>query len=427
MSLSKKSIGNGIYFVTPNFLESRHDVKNPGRGWYRHYTLIAGEGFPTEEWFWGLHPNESLAMLMVDLCHFRQEPLDVAALADIERAIKFFRENDKELILRFTYDSKGGGLMTEPSNIKLIEAHMDQLSEILCKNNDIIFCIQGLFIGTWGEMHSSRFVSEAALRTLWKALMAAGPKDCFYAVRKPSQWRAIDDKTGMVGLFNDGILGSPTDLGTYLEDYLEKELSFVDRLCRKVPNGGEVVSNIDPVKAKEEIDVLATLARLKKLHISYLNYGHDARLLDRWKELDYNPGKNFYNYIGMHLGYRFVVSDVKLKKPKMLSGNKIMGLDIKIDNTGFANIYEKATADLIFEDADGNPVLVQNLLYDFREIAPGESANLEVMLYELDKLKTEATKRPCNVYLKLTRKRDGRVIYFANEGVSERILIGKIV
>ncbi len=104
-----------------------------------------------------------------------------------------------------------------------------------------------------------------------------------------------------------------------------------------------------------------------------------------------------------------------------------MGLDIKIDNTGFANIYEKATADLIFEDADGNPVLVQNLLYDFREIAPGESANLEVMLYELDKLKTEATKRPCNVYLKLTRKRDGRVIYFANEGVSERILIGKIV
>ena len=54
-----------------------------------------------------------------------------------------------------------------------------------------IFVFQGMLIGNWGEMHTSRFLAPTKLKELWKILQEELKQEVFYAVRKPSQWRLL--------------------------------------------------------------------------------------------------------------------------------------------------------------------------------------------------------------------------------------------
>ena len=115
-------------------------------------------------------------------------------------------------------------------------------------------------------MHSSNYMDEENMLTLIRHLASVTSPDIFLAVRTPEQWRTIaktaeplspenaydGSLTARLSLFNDGMLGSDTDLGTYGEsgsssssDFGKRprqtELLFQEALCRFVPNGGEVV------------------------------------------------------------------------------------------------------------------------------------------------------------------------------------------
>ena len=65
----------------------------------------------------------------------------------------------KDIIFRAAYDTEGMGLKNEPQDISLIYVHLRQLGGILRKYEQNILVVQGLLIGSWGEMHSSAFDS----------------------------------------------------------------------------------------------------------------------------------------------------------------------------------------------------------------------------------------------------------------------------
>ncbi len=421
--MSPKPRRKSISFKSNIAPEAHLSYPNPGRGWYRNYRHIVGQEVPVDEWRMELDPSESLALIMLDLCNYRQDKLDETALSNISQVLAFFAENDKELLLRFTYDSKGGALMNEPTVITTIMDHMSQVQPLLKQYQDIIFCIQGFFVGPWGEMHSSRFVTLASLKVLWAKMQEIAPEGCFFGVRKPSQWRSLEDRTGRLCLFNDGILGSDTDLGTYLPDELYQELDFVDELCQRVPNGGEVVAKDVTYTTGQE------LARLRKLHISFLNCTYDKAVLNRWKELSISAkealwnGASVYDYVGQHLGYRFVVESVSLKKPSLLAKDKACQLNLSIKNSGYANLYQEAKLDLVFE-ASQESTFTQPIDADSRQWACNESCALSVELDEaiLKQLPAEG----CRLYLALARKKDGRPIVFANEGSDGRTYLGDL-
>ncbi len=78
--------------------------------------------------------------------------------------------------------------------------------------------------------------------------------------------------------FNDGMLGSVSDYGTYSDNTRqdagdfsawtrEEELAFQDVLCSSVPSGGEVIVD-NPYN-----DLENAIADLKTMHVSYLNEG----------------------------------------------------------------------------------------------------------------------------------------------------------
>ena len=47
--------------------------------------------------------------------------------------------------------------------------HMEQLGEVFSEYEDQIYIVQGVLVGNWAEMHSSRYLTrENYLKLVWK-------------------------------------------------------------------------------------------------------------------------------------------------------------------------------------------------------------------------------------------------------------------
>lgn len=147
-----------------------------------------------------------------------------------------------------------------------------------------------------------------------------------------------------LGLFNDGLLGSASDLGTYDDTPLTsdsaldepgtraEEIRFQNRLCHYVPNGGEVPAS-SPYN-----DIDAAIQAFFDMHISYLNADYSAEVLAKWKATSYEDGTG-YDYIQAHLGYRYVLQASSLTFHPITTD--LATLSLTIGNEGFAPAYRK--------------------------------------------------------------------------------------
>ena len=132
-------------------------------------------------------------------------------------------------------------------------------------------------------------------------------------------------------LFDDGIFGSETDLGTY--ENREAALSFLEKEMEGKFVGGEALNCLDGGLIGFE----QAAADFKRMHLSYLNSSYQPEILEKWKEekvTEPGPyqGLSGYEYLERHLGYRFVLRNARLDR---------RGLEIEIENVGFAAPPEK--------------------------------------------------------------------------------------
>lgn len=412
-------------FVQASLQEEGEELHNPGCGWYHMYTFfLHPERNMSRNAYLYLDPEsrgEQLVLLLIDIGAFRNCELTEAALEQVVQILHFFQEKEKDLVLRFAYDTQGKGLEREPHSISLIKRHMEQLGPVIAPYTDGILTLQGLFIGSWGEMHNSRFLSQKSLTELASTLYWTTKGRCYLAVRTPDQWRAITSSSGFpqtakkrLGLFNDGMFGSPTDLGTYHINR-QKELAWQCCYMRQRPNGGEVLqgeSLIGYSRAAEE---------MRDMHISYLNSIYQKEQLQHWKEeLVAEPGCWFgisgYEYVGRHLGYRFVVRRIK---PVNKIG-KGAWLQITVENCGFAELCQEADCFLIVQRQDG---AVQSNRID-TDACQWESGRCVDLKMELSGLELQ---RGSRLFLRLVRRRDRRVIRFANHGEESPALEGAVL
>lgn len=423
-----KSKGSAA-FVPADCRESGDELSNPACGWYHVYTFQAqptSEERPVDEEVWLDEScrQERLALALIDIGAFQSAPLSEAALGRIGQIIEFFRRNQKQLLLRFTYDVRGKGLEREPSSLARIKGHMEQIGRVIEPYLEDILVIQGIFVGSWGEMHDSRFLDEASMCGLVNTLYRITQGRCFLAVRTPAQWRGITSSRKVrpgaarrLGLFNDGIFGSPTDLGTYgtltgagkAEKWSRsEELEWQDRHMGAVPNGGEILS-CHPLK-----DFRQAEADLRRMHVSYLNSVYHPEQLEHWKkEIVEEPGcwqgVSSYDYIGRHLGYRFSVADVTAARGKKLR--------ITIKNSGFGNLYQDADCFLGVETARGE-TRWQRLETDARKWNSGHETVLPAAVPQ------EWRSAGSKLYL-LLRRPDGRTLRFANQSAGDSVLLGE--
>ncbi len=426
-----KGFSGRIRLEKAEFRESSESMPNPGCGWYHVYY------FSVQEWMCAereemsksifLFDQEELALALIDIGFFQTSEISSEGLAAITDILRFFQENGKQLILRFAYDRTGHGLEREPSSARLVKRHMEQLGAVIRAYRDHILVLQGIFVGNWGEMHGSKFLTGHYPARLAETLFAVTEGCCYLAVRTPSWWRGIIGSPNTtipeekLALFNDGIFGSLTDLGTYsmlgrreageTNSWSRgEELTWQDAHMDGVPNGGEVLAGerlISYVQAAEDME---------KMHLSYLNSAYQPEQLDYWKKEtvsrpDCWKGLSGYEYLGRHLGYRFVIRDLK-----SLSGGRLL---IAVENCGFASLCEPAECFLLVEEGSGQRYSVR-VDTDVRKWRSGKKIQLQVAIPH-----PEGIKGPGELFLELKRKRDGRILRFANQGAGERVSLGR--
>ena len=312
--------------------------ENPERGWYEIYTFPVEEKIDPQELKWSLHEQETLALVLLDLQKFREKPLDEQAIYNIKTILYFFASHKKDVILRPVYDREGKGLEAEPESFELVLTHLIQIGEVLEKEKHSVLVFQGFLVGSWGEMHTSAYLTEEHIRQMWDMLKIHTTDKIRVAVRTPAQWRTLipeekfQKREGKdLGLFDDGIFGSTTHLGTFGTMMREaagwekpwsrkEELEFIEQISRDFPCGGEAIAETDPDRADQILtkDAKAVISEMQKMHLAYLNLVHDTRILDQWKAQSCGKdgiwsGKTLYEYVSAHLGYRFVLKKVEMQ------------------------------------------------------------------------------------------------------------------
>ncbi len=422
-------------FQKSEFEESTIELQNPARGWFKIFPFMLEEEPDFAKLSWCVEDKNALALVIINIGEYRDEGMPDEAISNMRKILDFFTDKNYDVILRVTYDHVGNALEREPFFFSQVKEHLEQIVPIIHEYKDTIFVYQGMLIGNWGEMHTSKFVSAPKLKELWQILQRNVGEDVFFAVRKPSFWRLLHPQScdsprllcDKMGLFDDAIFGSMTHLGTFGSTpreasgwealwSRESELQFENELCLRVPNGGEALSGEEFLK---ESSIPRILDTLRRMHVTYLNEAYDKVILDSWKKWNCAQGgiwqnKNLYEYIGAHLGYRFVVRDVSFSFSE--TERDRMHLCIRIENVGFANLYQETEVYLYLIDAD-NRMNHKILDVDMRNCDSGTITCVE----------TNISVGKFFVYLSAVRKKDNSIIYFVNScDKSGRVYLGQI-
>ena len=237
-----------------------------------------------------------------------------------------------------------------------------------------------------------------------------------------------------LGLYNDGMLGSSSDLGTYGDRTKKKagkygawtrkeEIQYQNKLCTRVPNGGEVTqdnfyNNIDQA-----------IMDMGKMHITYINREHDRNVLNKWAAStvhtsDCFDGMDGLTYIERHLGYRIFLSDADVSYHMWKDTLRVKA---SFQNVGFAPIYKACDGMLTVKNEQGEVVYQKKTDADFKQLPGGNQAKKKLTISDEIPLRGVQGKT-FTVYFSLKDRASGKMITFANEQepVEEGYPLGKL-
>jgi len=425
-------------FERADLTEDVEEFSNPARGWYQIHTFRAEQEPDFDELEWCLNKKDTLVLVLIDIGAFQDRELDEEALGRICRILDFFSERNYDCIVRAVYDHEGRAMEREPFFFSMVLCHLRQLCGILEQYSHVVFVYQGMLVGNWGEMHTSRFLQEDKLIQMAEVLRSGMGKQTFLAVRRPVYWRMLHSCAGGelqgcadgMGLFDDGMFGSESHLGTFGTQpregaawntpwRREDELAFERELGRYVPNGGEVVYGEG---FADELGPERVICDLRQMQVTYLNRVYDAGLLERWREWSYPgqgvwAGRSVFDFVGAHLGYRFLIQKVSVLQQR---GSDLFLVEAEVENIGFAGFYQEAELRLESRDAAGN-YHSMDVVYQMRGWESGEKRKL------VWQAGFEVKNGDYELFLTARRKRDGRKIRFANFSDGEgRGLLGRL-
>lgn len=337
-------VGEWVY----TFAESADIIPNPYQGDYiQIYTKTPEQMYDIRK----ETPECHVILLSYNLDDERQdEIIPEDKLEDLRRSLEVAQETGFSVIFRGAYDFAG---QNEDPEFATILGHIEQIAEILNPYKSCIAGVQAGMIGAFGEWTQSIYmekkdyrmqVLEKWLEVLDAEIPVSVRRQKF--IREAEEW-GLD--TRRIGVYNDGLFSSASDLGTYREDYdREADLEWSRKHIRVPFNGGEMpyvseYSNIDNV-VKEAHD----------LQLSYLNRDYNLEVWKLWNKqrFEREPGDD---YIRSHLGVRLWAGQVSVNK-NFYRRKKIQVL-IQLNNDGFAALDENYHVYLLM---DYNGSIVQS-------------------------------------------------------------------
>ena len=336
-----------------------------------------------------------------------QSKLD-ALQADFDRA----RRDGLKFLLRFAYEGSAYRKDRKAPTLERVLAHIRQLTPIVRKNTDVIYCLQIGWLGMWGEFHTNPLCYDESVRgRILAATLEMLPPERMTMMRrmdyKISALRALGDERELtektaftqapharVGFFNDGTLAYHNDGGTFPSNGFSyghnPEFARVSRESAFMPVDGELYWNEepDPVSATgiRAIDRFARhhYTTFSLVHgYSELDYIPIKGSIDAWKVTPVTaemleahgiaPDKWYFQekampsafeYIRDHLGYRLQLVSADSSR-------------VVVRNTGFSRPINPRSAYFVRITADGK-LTVAPTGFDCRRFTPGEGVTLVV-------------------------------------------------
>lgn len=331
----------GIEQDTHTFREAEIAGPAPERGFYvfqvkdrygyPHYANIASD----RSFDWVRKAGFSLVASRVSLQEFRERPLSLSFLKDLQRGLDAVRSAKVKLILRFNYNN--GNEPGPDAKQEIILQHIAQLTPILLKNSDIIFALQAGFIGAWGEWHSSThgLDTAAAQQQTVNALLKMVPANRYLQIRNPVHKRnllaAVADSTSgehvsyrdRIGFHIDCILASQNDF-TYPLDKIPFYNTYVEAESNDIPVGGETCRLFPPRTDCDEAQ-----QTLKRQHFTYLNSQYEPTVVEHWRD------SGCFENIKAQLGYS--IRAVSATFPQSIRRNANLSIKLEIMNSGWAS------------------------------------------------------------------------------------------
>lgn len=414
-----------------NYNDSLAAVYNPDQGFYVPINVTVTPD--------GVTYNREIVTDNVNLYHLRMDisaystnaggedtPLTDDALSGIKNLLQYLRVRDKNAIVRFCYSPGFGDAVNCEPALEDIVNHVKQFCPIINDFPATVTALEVGMVGPWGEMHSSNIIKDPATINTLIATFLESTTEFPVLVRTPRMIRsylALEDHSDdyRLGIFNDGYLGTETDIGTY--DNREEDVAFVAERSEHLPFGGEVT-----VPGCSLHDIEVCLPEMYQIHLSYLNEQWNDQVVGKWKKTLVTEdceaadplyyGKTAYEYIQGHMGYRFVLKKATFTYTDRYDNIKI---ELKLENTGFGNLNKTKKAKLLF--VKSGEIAYEKTVEDFT----GESE----INYSLP---IKLNKGQYDVYLRLYGdEHNGKALYslkFANTGVYSSLLtanrIGKL-
>ncbi len=363
-----------------NYEESIEEISNPDQGFYRPVYVKINEN--------GAMYNKDVINSQTQLYHLRcdisafseavnkaaDKPVTDEALKGLDALLFCLKENDKNAIVRFAYDPGYSGSADKEPALDVMLGHVESVCSVLNRYVNTVTAIETGLIGPWGEMHTSAAANPAHITPLINAFLTAASEipvlvrtpEMIYNYINVSEDKveeisiSPDEKAYRLGLYNDGYLGSESDLGTYSNR--ERDINFLSVQNAHLPFGGEVTVPDSPLH-----NIEACLPEMNKIHLSYLNTEWDNRVIEKWKKTFYTEAcgleKQYYNktaftYIQNRMGYRFVLKNSVFTYS---ATSEKLNVRLKLQNLGFGNLNRNKRAKLIFTDSTGAAAFIADL------------------------------------------------------------------
>lgn len=356
------------YLQEIDYSESIVTIHNPDQGFYSAACVQVGQETIADRSYI-INDNYQIYHLRMDISEFSSVvngnedlPLTQTALKNIDDMLKVYKEKEKNVIIRFAYDKNFAGSKDQEPSVEMMITHITQLCPILNKYIDTLTAIEVGMVGPWGEMHSSQVANSQTIPLLIEQFLS-NTNDIPILVRTPKMiydylgitindidttFIKSEDKAYRLGLFNDGYLGSGSDLGTYTNR--EKEVSWLSHQTEHLPFGGEVT-----IPGSSLHDIETCLPEMYQINLSYLNYAWNYEVVqDKWKNSYYTEecgndnlyyGQSAFTYIQNHLGYRLVLENSIFNYS---SSFKDLNISLQIKNIGFGNLNRTKNLTLYF-------------------------------------------------------------------------------
>lgn len=315
--------------TTITFEENQGMVENPFQGAYFQWSTGAAEEIydVIEE-----HPDYSVIMLTYNLDdEMEMETLPEKKLGDLEQSLSIAEELGLSVIFRAAYDFIGE---YEDPEFNIMLSHIEQMSVILNAHKECIMGVQAGMIGAFGEWTQSKYMDTKSYgMQIIEAWEEALDPEIHISVRRQKFIRDAMEwglDTARLGVYNDGLFSSESDLGTYREAYnREEDLAWSEENIRVPFNGGEMPF------ISEFTDIVNVVKEAGQLNLSYLNQEYNHKVWEFWADQTYE-GMSGDAYIKSRLGCRPWIKSLDLNKH--IKWNRTLYIEAEIANSGFAMI-----------------------------------------------------------------------------------------